>query len=64
MTKKNYLETFKKCPGSIYFLLLLSSLFWQPVSIFPHFHEHTLPNPLLLTQHNPQWISNLFLLPF
>ena len=24
----------------------------QPVSIFSHFHEHKLPNPILLTQHN------------
>ena len=24
MTEKNYLETFKKCPGSVYFPLLLS----------------------------------------
>ena len=28
------------------------------------FHEHTLPNLLLLTQHNPQGISNLSLLLF
>ena len=24
MTKKNYLETFEKCPGSLYFPLLMS----------------------------------------
>ena len=34
----------------------LSYLFKRPVSIFFHFHEHTLPNLLLLTQHNLQWI--------
>ena len=40
----------------------LSCILYQPVSVFRHFHRHTHPNLLFLTQHNPQLISNQFLL--
>ena len=40
--------------------LHLSYLALSPPSITPQFREHTLPNLLLLAQHNPQSISNLF----
>ena len=34
----------------LHLLNYLSCLLNQPVSIFPHFHEHTIPKLLLLTQ--------------